>query len=85
MDLNFNANERRVLRAMFEIGGSCAPTEIGMKLGYERTRASSRVATAIKALLSKGCLNRHPVSHNHVTYSLTKSVQSIAERLPPLR
>ena len=53
-----------------ELGRAFTPTEIGMALGYEQNRASSRVAPRLKRLTSIGNLRRTG-EKRHVRYELS--------------
>lgn len=52
------ASEKRVLDMAKEMGTPFTPTEIGMKLGYQQARASSRVAPQLKSLTAYGLLDK---------------------------
>jgi len=62
--------EKRVLDKAREMGTPFTPTEIGMKLGYEQTRASSRVAPQLKSLTASGKLERSGTG-KATTYEVT--------------
>lgn len=50
--------ETRVLNMARQMGTPFTPTELGMKLGYQQNRASSRVAPQLKSLTDSGHLDR---------------------------
>lgn len=70
--------ERRLLTKAKEWGTEeFTPTEIGLALGYEHCRASSKVAPAVRRLTEMGALTRRQIAHNRVTYRLTDSGLSL--------
>jgi len=62
--------EQRILDAVGKMG-AVSPTRIGLALGYQENRASSRVAPTLKALVDAGKLVRSQQGRV-VWYSLKK-------------
>lgn len=64
-------SERAALAKAVELGVDFTPTMLGMALGHEHAKASSRVAPALRTLREAGFLSRREIKHNVVVYNVT--------------
>jgi DNA-binding MarR family transcriptional regulator len=78
-------SELAALRAAKQIGDGFTPTLLGLALGHERAKASSRVAPALRSLRERGFVSRHEVKHNLVTYSVTAAGRAALASDPLVR